>query len=221
MAKPNKKGTKPVGKPAGKPIGKPNKGAKRGPSFNENALEQLTSKIDQNLNGKDNKRKKPPTTDAGSQDHKRQRNSSNGPSKPTQKSEQEALMDEIRALGGDEEDMKLIADIDSSDEEVVEGDKKPIDKSLKDELAAFSKQLGFSNHQPSEASEDENDQDDEAGQDEEDDDDFEDIEDDEEEGDDQDAEEDDEADEDDEVEAPRKVGNLVSRTGREAACLTC
>lgn len=202
MAKPNKQG--------GKPPAKPNKGTKRGPSFNENALEQLTSKIDQNLNGNDHKRKKPPTHDVSSQDRKRQRNSSNGPPKSAPKGEKDSLLDEIRALGGDEEDLKLIGDIDSSDEELVMDDKKPVDKSLKDELAAFSKQLGFSNYQPSEASEEEQDR---AEKDEEDDDDFEDVE---------DGEEGDEDEEDeDEVEAPRKVGNLVSRLDYQAACLTC
>lgn len=197
MAKPNKKG------------GKPQKGQKRGPSFNEDALAQLTSKIDQNLNGNDHKRKKPPTTDSGAQDRKRQRNSSNGPSKPTpksEKSEKETLLEEIRALGGDEEDLKLIEDIDSSDEEFVKDDKKPVDKSLKDELAAFSKQLGFSNYQPSEASEEEQEENDE---------DFEDVEDDEDEDEDEEQEEqgeqdEEDADDNDELDAPRKVGNLVS-----------
>lgn len=197
MAKPNKKG------------GKPHKGAKKGSSFNEDALAQLTSKIDHSLNGNDHKRKKPPTNDSGSQDRKRQRNSSNGPSKSVSKSEKEALLEEIRALGGDEEDLKLIEDIDSSDEEYIKDDKKTVDKSLKDELAAFSKQLGFSNYQPSEAS------DEEAGDaEEQDEEDYEDVEDEEEDSEDSDEEE-------DVADAPRKVGNLVGRSGCRRALLTC
>lgn len=160
MAKPNKKG------------GKGPKGP-RGSSFDENALTNLTSKLDQSLaKGSDHKRKQPPTNnDSANQDRKRQRNSSKGPpnkspkgakggpSKPSPakggKGAGKSLLDEIRALGGDEEDLALIEDIESSDEEVVKAGDAPLDKKLKAELAAFSKNLGFDDHQPSEASDSE------------------------------------------------------------------
>lgn len=192
MAKPNQKGKGPKG----------HKSPKGRRSLDENGLSQLTSKIDQSLNDsssrKDQKRKKPPTTESASQDRKRQRNSGNGPPKSTAKADETAaLLEEIRALGGDEEDLKLIQDIDSSDEEAVKGGKAPADKRLRDELAALSKELGLAEYQPSEASDD-----DEAAGEEDEEDEDELDEDDEDEGEEEDGEE-------DEQEAPRKIGNMV------------
>ena len=206
MAKPNKKGKSPNSK------GPASQGRK---SFDENALSQLTSKIDQSLNtggGNDHKRKKPPTNESANQDRKRQRNSSNGPApksavkgdkgEKSDKAEIAALLEEIRALGGDEKDLELIQDIDSDDEDLVKDtSKQPVDKGLKAELAALSKELGFAEYQPSEASDDDDDQDGDAGEDDEDDQ----VEDDEDED-----EEDEDAEEEDKHEAPRKIGNMVS-----------
>ena len=155
---------------AEKKKGKPQKGPQGKKPFNEAALAQLTSSIDQKLNGKaaagsDHKRKNPPSSnETGGEVRKRQRNSSSGPAKASPKGkngarsggmsdEKKALLDEILALGGDEEDLKLIEDIDSSDDEYVKDTKKPVDKKLKDELAALSKELGFAEYAPSEASE--------------------------------------------------------------------
>ncbi|KAL1883859.1 hypothetical protein VTK73DRAFT_7647 [Phialemonium thermophilum] len=62
------------------------------------------------------------------------------------------LLDEIKALGGDERDLELIANIDSdvedgsTEEEVQElGTNTRLDKSFRDELAKFASSLGFEN----------------------------------------------------------------------------
>lgn len=99
-------------------------------------------------------------------------------------------MEEIRALGGDESDLQLIKDVDSDSEDYVQDSKKPADKSLKDELAAFSKQLGLADYAPSEASEEE-----------------EDVQ--EEDADDDEEEDEEESEEDEEEDPPLKVGNQV------------
>lgn len=194
MAKPNMKGKGPQGP-------KKPKGRK---SLDENALSQLTSKIDQSLkSGNDRKRKKPPTSESANQDRKRQLNSGSGSPKPNGKGELDALLEEIKALGGDERDLELIQDIDSDDEDLVKGTKQPMDKRLKDELVALSKELGFADYQPSEASDD--DQDDGAHEDAEE----EDVDDDE----DEDVNDEDEGqdeEEGNEDEAPRKIGDMVS-----------
>ena len=157
----------------GKNKGKGPRKSQEGLKLDDKVLEQLTAKIDQNLNGKELKRKQPPTNVSSKQDQKRQRNSVNGKDKQQKPSakgkgkglDQAAIMAEIKELGGDEKDWDLIKDIDSSDEEYVNDDKKAMDKGLKDELAALSKQLGLADYQPSEASEEE-DQGDEVDEDE-------------------------------------------------------
>jgi ribosome biogenesis protein MAK21 len=174
---------------------KKGKGPQRshGPKFDESALTQLTSKLERNLSATDNKRKKPPTNDAGSlKNQKRQRSSENGSAKKLSTTVDDgALLAEIKALGGDEEDLKLIADVDSSDDEYGRDDKPPMDKKLKDEVAALSKQLGLADHEPSEASDAEQDGAQPQQEDEDD--------------------EEDEEDEEDQVDEKmrRKAGNLV------------
>lgn len=141
MPKPQKKGKGP-------------RGPKERQSFNEDTLEQLTSKIDQNLNTNTNKRKHPPTNGGSKEQQKRQRNSENGQPPPAQPSDdQEALLAEIKALGGDEKDLELINGIDSDDETYAKESGVAIDKSLKDELLALSKELGFDAIDPEVASE--------------------------------------------------------------------
>ncbi|KAF4464643.1 Ribosome biogenesis MAK21 [Fusarium albosuccineum] len=194
MAKPGKKGKGP-------------RRSQNGPVLSENALDQLTSTIDKKLNSNDHKRKQPPTKAAGDQHQKRQRNSERASSdKKSSKIDNDALLEEIKALGGDERDLELIQDIDSDDEDQgFAQDSKAVDKGLKDELAAFSKQLGFAEVEMSEASDQDEEDDDGAEEEEEDDED-------EGEGDDSEPEE----AEDDEEEAPpaketvpKKVGNLT------------
>ncbi|WAO83334.1 CBF domain-containing protein [Fusarium falciforme] len=185
MAKPSKKG----------------KGLRRslnGSGLDGKSLDKLTSSIDKKLTSNDHKRKQPPTKAAGDQHQKRQRNSEGSASdKKGSKIDNKTLLEEIKSLGGDERDLELIQDIDSEDEAFVQ-DSKAVDKSLKDELAAFSKQLGFEEVEVSEASDDE-----EEAEEAEDDD--------EEEGD----EDEDESEEDEEEEEetkdviPKKVGNLA------------
>lgn len=170
-----------------------------GNALNEDSLAQLTSRIDQNLNEKDHKRKRPPTNASPNQSAKKQRGA-DGPSSKKQQEEsggndQEALLAEILALGGDEDDLELINGVDSDDEYVAEN-KAPVDKKLRDELAALSKQLGFAEMAPQEASEDEAEEE------------VEDEEDDEEE----DEEEEDEKrnnQDDERTHESRKMGNMV------------
>ncbi|CAM1507331.1 Fc.00g069720.m01.CDS01 [Cosmosporella sp. VM-42] len=155
MAKPQKKGKGP-------------RRSQDGRGLNENALNQITSKIDQSLTSNDHKRKKPPTAAAGNQHQKRQRNSEGATAEKSSNDDNEALLEEIKALGGDESDFELIKDLDSDNEDYVKDSKKPVDKTLKDELAALSKELGLAEMEPSEAS-DEDEGADEDGEDEEDD----------------------------------------------------
>ncbi|KAL2884066.1 RNA-binding ribosome biosynthesis protein mak21 [Colletotrichum sp. CLE4] len=60
----------------------------------------------------------------------------------------EDLLEEIRALGGDEEDLKLIGDIDSDDEDTTgeANSVAAVDGKLQNELAAFAAQLGLQQH---------------------------------------------------------------------------
>ncbi|KAI9171935.1 Ribosome biogenesis protein NOC1 [Paramyrothecium foliicola] len=132
--------------------GKGPRHSNNGQSFNADALSQLTSKIDKNLSGNDHKRKQPPTNDSPKPQQKRQRNSDAGPAKKLSQEDQDALLAEIKALGGDEKDLELINDVDSSDDEYTKGSDQPVDKRLKDEIAAFSKELGLADHAPSEVS---------------------------------------------------------------------
>ncbi|KAI2635121.1 CBF-domain-containing protein [Xylaria nigripes] len=54
------------------------------------------------------------------------------------------LLDEIKALGGDEDDLTLVGDLDSDDEAVNnQTSSKGADKSLRAELASFASGLGF------------------------------------------------------------------------------
>jgi ribosome biogenesis protein MAK21 len=123
------------------------------PAFSEAALAQLTSKLDQTLTSGDNKRKNPPGESGAKQDQKRQRNSKE-PAKGGDKKDANADMDllaEIRALGGNEDDYDLITGVDSEDEAYTKDQKLPVDKKLREELAALSKELGFAEHIPEDA----------------------------------------------------------------------
>ncbi|KAH6660217.1 CBF/Mak21 family-domain-containing protein, partial [Truncatella angustata] len=65
------------------------------------------------------------------------------------------LLDEIRALGGDEQDLELVDGLESEDETFGEDAKsKTLDKGLEAELAKFALGLGFEKVQPPEADED-------------------------------------------------------------------
>ncbi|KAH8199917.1 hypothetical protein TruAng_005913 [Truncatella angustata] len=76
-----------------------------------------------------------------------------------------ALLDEIRALGGDEQDLELVDGLESEDETFGEDAKsKTLDKGLEAELAKFALGLGFEKVQPPEADEDDAQLDAEGGQ---------------------------------------------------------
>lgn len=64
---------------------------------------------------------------------------------PDKSQESDVLLDEIKALGGDEKDLELIGDVDSEDETVGNSN---IDKSLEAELFKFASGLGFEKVQP-------------------------------------------------------------------------
>jgi ribosome biogenesis protein MAK21 len=195
---------KPTKKVKGK--GKAPRISSKGPSFDNSALDNLTSTIDNKLG----KRKQPPTKGAGDQHQKRQRNSEGSTDdKKSGKIDEKTLLEEIKALGGDESDLALIQGIDSDDEEYAQGskDSKSVDKGLKDELAALSKQLGFAEVELSEASDEEEEEEEEAEEENE----AEDV-------------DDDEDEDEDEVEAPKeapkKKGNMVGWTSFIVAFLT-
>ncbi|KAI1821921.1 CBF/Mak21 family-domain-containing protein [Xylaria intraflava] len=75
-------------------------------------------------------------------------NKSNGQSREHHGKEN-FLLDEIKALGGDEDDLKLVGNIDSDDETVNDKtSSKDVDKSLRAELASFAAGLGFAQVEP-------------------------------------------------------------------------
>lgn len=135
-----------------------------GPAFDEAALAQLTDKIDKTLAGVGTdqhaspKRKRPNTT-ADDRDAKRRQKSLLGieegqqdrPSKDqSHNATKEVLLEEILALGGDEDDLELVANVDSDTEEgpgikSASAPEKSLDKSFHDELAKFALSLGFQN----------------------------------------------------------------------------
>ncbi|KAJ4860178.1 CBF/Mak21 family domain-containing protein [Trichoderma breve] len=122
----------------------------------KNGLSELTTQIQEKLNGNPyNKRKNPPTEASGKQKQRKQRDSEGAPPAKSTKAEEEALLAEIKALGGDEEDWRLINEVGSDDEAVASESKAPVDKRLKEELAALSKELGFAGLAPVDASDDE------------------------------------------------------------------
>ncbi|KAI1415651.1 CBF-domain-containing protein [Hypoxylon sp. FL1857] len=160
-------------------------------TFDDAALSKLTAKIESKLtvakqtNGKKDqgKRKRDQTADSVQPPPNKRKNTS-GPNnnkndnksrksqKPTtsKKADSSTLLDEIRALGGDEDDLKLVEDINSEDEELdKDKGKKNADKDLRAELAKFAAGLGFDDVRP-EADAEESDEDmaeaDGAGEDE-------------------------------------------------------
>jgi ribosome biogenesis protein MAK21 len=138
-------------------------------TFDDSALTQLTASIEKKLGGKpDWENKKPehggkrkrqdgPTTDNPNNEPLKKRPARKGPgdrikahqpaAKPT-KTPSSTLLEEIRALGGDENDLELIANVDSDAEE-GEGPNKAkdaeeeVDDKFKSELAKFAASLGL------------------------------------------------------------------------------
>lgn len=142
-------------------------------SFDDAALSKLTAKIENKLaepkknQGKKDqgKRKRDQTADPVQPPPNKRKNlskpngSKNNAKSKTQKTQKSnaapetdssnALLDEIRALGGDEEDLKLVEDVNSEDEGLNnEKGKKNADKGLRAELAKFAAGLGFDDVRP-------------------------------------------------------------------------
>ncbi|KAJ3947494.1 RNA-binding ribosome biosynthesis protein mak21 [Colletotrichum tropicale] len=131
--------------------------------LNEQSLTALTAKIDKNLGTKPNdgsnttNKKRKHASDGPSASPRQRKKLSPGSQEPrravstnskTSKSDslsREALLEEIRALGGDEEDLQLIGDVDSDQEDTngAEGSSIAVDSKLQGELAAFAAQLGL------------------------------------------------------------------------------
>ncbi|KAI1111003.1 CBF-domain-containing protein [Nemania sp. NC0429] len=73
---------------------------------------------------------------------------------PSQPGDVNVLLDEIKALGGDEDDYKLVGDIESDDEAVnKQTGSEDADKLLRAELASFAAGLGFDQVEPDPVSE--------------------------------------------------------------------
>ncbi|KAI0828379.1 CBF-domain-containing protein [Hypoxylon sp. FL0890] len=149
-------------------------------TFDDAALSKLTAKIEGKLTeskqtqGKKDqgKRKRDQTVDSVQPPPNKRKNTSrpnnnklDNKSKKIQKpaaskkADSSTLLDEIKALGGDEDDLKLVEDVNSEDEELDHGKvKKNVDKDLRAELAKFAAGLGFDNVRP-EADAEESDED--------------------------------------------------------------
>ncbi|KAL0939426.1 ccaat-box-binding transcription factor [Colletotrichum truncatum] len=140
--------------------------APRTEQLNEQALSALTAKIDKSLGkaakdsdgSKNKKRKLAPEGSLASPRHRKKPahglqgsgKDFDGEVAETKNSKdgaisRDALLEEIRALGGDEEDLVLIGDIDSDQEEANGGQDSnaTVDGKLQSELAAFAAQLGL------------------------------------------------------------------------------
>ncbi|KAI1209480.1 CBF-domain-containing protein [Annulohypoxylon truncatum] len=145
-------------------------------TFDDAALSQLTSKIESKLTESkqphskkgQGKRKLDESIDSIQSPPKKKKNTSEPkgrknekkpkkaqkPAAAPKKAESSTLLDEIKALGGDEEDLKLVEDANSEDEELYNGKgKKNADKNLRAELAKFASGLGFDEVRPESESE--------------------------------------------------------------------
>ncbi|EFQ29206.1 CBF/Mak21 family protein [Colletotrichum graminicola] len=152
-----------MGKPKRQSTGK----GHRSEQLDEQSLSSLTAMIEKTLSR--------PTTDGGAKKNKKRKHSDESSASPHQRKKpaqgrerftnggreasnkpegrhggnlsRDDLLEEIRALGGDEEDLKLIGDIDSDQEDVAgedsSGSNEVVDGKLKNELAAFAAQLGL------------------------------------------------------------------------------
>jgi ribosome biogenesis protein MAK21 len=154
------------------------------PSFDETALAQLTSKLDKSLG---NSEKERPPKRKRQRDNDDEHEPKRHQSKPSERGPQGELgggrkakqapnlLDEILALGGNEEDLELVANVDSGDEggdapRSKSSSETVVDKSLKDELAQFASSLGlskFHEHEDPETDEDTDEPEDETNESEE------------------------------------------------------
>ncbi|KAI3332168.1 CBF-domain-containing protein [Xylariaceae sp. AK1471] len=106
-------------------------------------------------------RDRQPNAKPNAQSRDRRPKSQDKKQKVSQPSDANILLDEIKALGGDENDYKLIEDIDSDDDAVNnQNGSKNADKILNAELAKFAAGLGFDQANQDSASEESNAEDD-------------------------------------------------------------
>ncbi|KAK3330272.1 CBF/Mak21 family-domain-containing protein [Apodospora peruviana] len=143
------------------------KGKAQAPGLDETALAQLTSEIDKSLTKADKqpspKRKRQRTPEDDRDSKRRQTRAAaskpltkeDGWAKANKKSRNSSsgtLLGEILALGGDEADLELVANVDSGNEDGDASDSKvpnnkpvdkPVDKSFQEDLAKFAIGLGF------------------------------------------------------------------------------
>ncbi|KAJ0300762.1 hypothetical protein COL516b_008333 [Colletotrichum fioriniae] len=153
-----------MGKPKRQSAGK----AREPESLNPQSFSNFTAKIEGKLgksvkdNSTDNKKRKHNSDEPLESSHQRKRHahrrdkSTSGrdgiktevKGKKGAPLNREDLLEEIRALGGDEEDLKLIGDIDSDDEDATgeANSSATVDGKLQNELAAFAAQLGLQQH---------------------------------------------------------------------------
>lgn len=164
----------------------PKKGGKKGgaqpKTFDEGALASLTAKIENKLGGQADtvyskkeampnhdqgagkrKRQDGPATDGAKGPKSKKRHTAGGdkPAKPAKqtKTPSATLLEEIRALGGDEDDLELVANLDSDAEEggsmPKPKDSDEVDDAFKSELAKFAASLGLENLRPEDDGEEE------------------------------------------------------------------
>jgi ribosome biogenesis protein MAK21 len=172
----------------GKKRTKAQNGAK--PSFDEAALSKLTAKIETDLTNPKSKSKSKDKQQKDERPAKRKRSENDvkdatpnkrqaqepksRPAKPSKKIPKEGkapkdkkaeLLEEILALGGDENDLDIIAGVDSDVEEGRQAKPKEapaeMDKVLKKDLAKFAAGLGFEKVRDEDAATDEEGQDEE------------------------------------------------------------
>ncbi|SPO04207.1 related to MAK21 - protein required for 60S ribosomal subunit biogenesis [Cephalotrichum gorgonifer] len=99
---------------------------------------------------KKQQRQKPESNPPGQQkpqgkpQQKPQQNGAQKQSKPLQPAPEEALLDEILALGGDKDDLDLVMGAASESEDEYDDSSAPLSRDTRDELAKFASQLGFS-----------------------------------------------------------------------------
>ncbi|KAI0430420.1 CBF/Mak21 family-domain-containing protein [Xylaria sp. FL1042] len=118
---------------------------------NQSPQSKPNGKPNGKLNGKPHTK---PNTQSKDRPSKPQNKPQNKNQKTSQRDDANFLLDEIKALGGDEDDYKLIGDIDSDDEAVNnQTESKDVDKRLREELASFAAGLGFDQVEQDAASE--------------------------------------------------------------------
>ncbi|KAH9430808.1 hypothetical protein MCOR02_008135 [Pyricularia oryzae] len=126
--------------------GKKAKASNKTPAFDEKALLQLTNKLDQSLSKTADDQSRPGKRKR-QDDHEKRAKPKKRSSDAHENGDQDknaTLLEDIKALGGDENDLELVIGIDSDAEEGVgkSGD-RPLDDSFKSELVKFASALGF------------------------------------------------------------------------------